>query len=471
MNIIDICKEYTNLSFSDIDELRKISDMLPTISELVRADVFLDCITKDHTKAIVVAEAKPIHVKSNYMNSVVGKIALQENEPAALRTLNTGVSTRGLKAITQEDKTVIQTTVPVRNKKGEVIAVLIIEQATNQVFKDGENINSSTLSKSLEDFPEMFQYMGQNLNLITQNIDDSIIVFDRYGVAIYANPCAKRLYKKLGYRDNIVGMKFNNLVLDEISFEKVLMNNYSKTPEISAGNLDLEIKYSIMRQKGKVTGVNMIIKDITEVKEKEKELILKSVVIKEIHHRVKNNLQTIVSLLRLQSRRVDDDYLKKAFNESISRILSISVTHELLAQEGIDEVDIKSILKMISKNTLDYISTSDQNIEVNVLGDNFSVDSDKATSIALVVNELIQNSIEHGFKDRDHGYIEIVIYKGEIHSTISVKDDGRGFNVKDIKMNSLGLNIVEQIVKDKLEGDFIIDSGKEGTKIIFDFKN
>ena len=248
------------------------------------------------------------------------------------------------------------------------------------------------------------------------------------------------------------------------------MNNYSKTPEISAGNLDLEIKYSVMRQKGKVTGVNMIIKDITEVKEKEKELILKSVVIKEIHHRVKNNLQTIVSLLRLQSRRVDDDYLKKAFNESISRILSISVTHELLAQEGIDEVDIKSILKMISKNTLDYISTSDQSIEVNVSGDNFSVNSDKATSIALVVNELIQNSIEHGFKDRDHGYIEIIIYKGEIHSTISVEDDGSGFNVKDIKNNSLGLNIVEQIVKDKLEGDFIIDSGKEGTKIVFDFK-
>lgn len=471
MTIAEICKKYTSLTSSDINELIKVSDMLPTISELVRADVFLDCITKDHTKAVVVAEAKSLYTKSNYINSVVGEIALQENEPAALRTLNTGVSTRGLKAITQENKSVIQNTVPVRNKQGGVIAVLIIEQAVDKMFKDEKGIEDVIFFKSLEDFPEIFRYLGHNLNLITQNIDDSIVIFDRYGVAIYANLCAKRLYKNLGYRDNIIGMDFNNLVLDEISFEKILMDDYFIIPEATAGNLDLEIKYSVMRQKGKVTGVNMIIKDITEVKEKEKELILKSVVIKEIHHRVKNNIQTIVSLLRLQSRRVDDEYLKKAFNESISRILSISVTHELLAQEGIDEVDIKSVLKMMSKNTLDYIANSEQDIEVEVLGDNFSVDSDRATSIALVVNELIQNSIEHGFENREYGYIEIKIYKGEIHSTISVKDNGKGFDIKDIKRNSLGLNIVEQIIKDKFEGDFVIDSTEKGTKIVFDFKN
>ncbi|MEW9122549.1 MAG: sensor histidine kinase [Thermotaleaceae bacterium] len=179
----------------------------------------------------------------------------------------------------------------------------------------------------------------------------------------------------------------------------------------------------------------------------------------------------MVSLLRLQSRRVENEYLKKAFNESINRILSISITHELLAQECTDEVDIKSILEMISKNTLDYIPTSEQDIRVTVLGDNLSVNSDKATSIALVVNELLQNSIAHGFKNREHGYIEVEICKGEIHSTISVRDNGTGFCIKDIRGNSLGLNIVEQIVKDKLEGDLIIKSGKEGTNIIFDFKN
>lgn len=99
------------------------------------------------------------------------------------------------------------------------------------------------------------------------------------------------------------------------------------------------------------------------------------------------------------------------------------------------------------------------------------MDSDRATSIALVVNELIQNSIEHGFENREYGYIEIKIYRGEIHSTISVKDNGKGFDIKDIKRNSLGLNIVEQIIKDKFEGDFVIDSTEKGTKIVFDFKN
>lgn len=112
-----------------------------------------------------------------------------------------------------------------------------------------------------------------------------------------------------------------------------------------------------------------------------------------------------------------------------------------------------------------------ENIIISVEGDIVNINSDKATSIALIVNELLQNSLEHAFKGRDEGRIDISVRKGSIYSSISVTDNGIGFNAKSIKSSSLGLNIVKSMVKDKLNGHLIIDSNKNGTEIVFDFKN
>ncbi|WP_081722824.1 sensor histidine kinase [Schnuerera ultunensis] len=130
------------------------------------------------------------------------------------------------------------------------------------------------------------------------------------------------------------------------------------------------------------------------------QFILKSVAIQEIHHRIKNNLQTISSLLRLQFRRMKDRNAKKALEESISRIVSVSITHELLSESGIVDVDIKILIERIADNGKDYLLEPNKNIDIKVLGNTFVVDSQYATSIALIANELIQNSIDDGFKTK-----------------------------------------------------------------------
>ncbi|MEK6264999.1 MAG: sensor histidine kinase [Clostridium sp.] len=214
-----------------------------------------------------------------------------------------------------------------------------------------------------------------------------------------------------------------------------------------------------------------MIRDITMMKDKEKELISKSVVIKEIHHRVKNNLQTIASLLRLQARRSDNQHTKDALSESMNRILSIAATHEILSKEGLDEVSIQEVITNIKNNSMRYFNVANKNIEVNVIGDNFKVCSDKATSIALVVNELLQNSMQYAFINKPSGSIDIIIEEGKIYSTIVVVDNGTGFDVNNVRNNSLGLSIVNSIVVDKLNGSINIASDFNGTKIIFDFKN
>lgn len=464
-----LCKKYTELEEKDILKLEKISEILPIVADLVRADVFIDCVTNDPNAAIVVAEAKPTTYTSMYEYSVVGELAYRKNEPAVLRTLEIGMPTRDLKAITQENKTVRQNVVPINNDEGHVIGVLIMEQdITKDVRQDRK---MEFLAETAEQLAETLLNVRDSEYTVTYHINDAIVMFDQQGIATYGNPGARKLYERLGYRDSIIGMNFDNLVLDDSSFDKLINEPSLKVSEVTVGRIALQIKYAALKQKNKIIGVTMLMKDITEVKEKEKEIILKSVAIREIHHRVKNNLQTIASLLSLQSRRINNDLVKKAFNESINRILGIAVTHEFLAQNGVDDVDLKTIITKIKNSTIEYGLPRAKNIKISVEGDSITINSDKATSIALVVNELLHNSLEHAFEDKTKGLIEICIQKGSVYSSISIIDNGKGFDIKSIGSDSLGLNIVRSIVKDKLHGHFNMESTESGTKIIFDFTN
>ena len=474
-----LCKMCTNLSQEDIVKLEKLEGFLPTIADLVKADVFIDCLTRDPNVAVVVSEAKPQTSPSMYKHTVVGQFALMENEPAALRTLQIGMETRDLKAITQENEMVKQNVVPIKNDFGKVIAVLIMEKdITNDV---NQNRNMEILSETAQQLAETLLNLHDNDNdkgndnenekNIIYHLNDAILMFDENAISTYANPVAKKLYKKLGYKDEIVGMHFANLVLNGITFHKIIQGKENSISEIEVGKFCLQVKYAVTGGRDNSVGLIMLIKDITEVKEKDKELILKSVAIREIHHRVKNNLQTIASLLRLQSRRIENEEAKKMFRESISRILSIAVTHEVLARNGLDDVDIKSVLCKIKKSIASYGLESTGNITVELLGDSFMVNSEKATSIALVVNELLQNCLEHGFSNRQSGQIQVVIQQGIMYSNVSILDDGQGFDIEKVGKDKLGLNIVRSIVRDKLNGNLKIESNAKGTKAVFDFEN
>ena len=468
--IKELCKFHTDLSDDDIEKITSITAILPDIAELVKADVFIDALTRSQNEAIVIAQAKPWDYQSLYRCSVVGQLAIFENEPSVIRTLKIGMGTRDLKAITQENIAVIQNVVPIKNDFGKTIAALIME--VDMTENINRNKRMEMLTETTEQLTEtILSLTNSGKNTLTYYLNDAVVMFDIKGRVSYTNPVAQNLFNKLGYEENIIGMDFDNLTLDCSAFKNIITRKQLSIIDVTVGKLSLQIKYITPDTKNDLVSIIMIIKDVSEVKEKEKELILKSVAIREIHHRVKNNLQTIASLLRLQSRRVENDSTKVALNESISRILSIAVTHEILSQNGVDDVDIMVVLSKISDTTKRYFTVPNQTIDVVIKGDSFTINSDKATSIAMVVNELLQNSFEHAFIERDNGNIEVCIHKGNVYSNISVVDNGIGFDFNSINSKSLGIYIVRNIIKDKLNGNISIDSTPQGTKIIFDFKN
>ena len=465
MGIIrDLCQKYTDLSEEDISVIEMMSRFLQPIANLEDADIFIDCPGRDGD-AIVVAEAKPSDVPSSYKKTVVGMLARQENEPAVARTFRLGVGTKQMKAITQENGMTIQTVEAIRND-GRIVGVLIQEKRLDEQRELSERIHFS--QQSDERIAQALANMVSEGNWLTECIDEAIMMVNHDGIVSFRNTLARELYQKLGYVEDVLGQPYKNISLANDSDENLqAMNGYSMVQVTISGRV-LSLRKIMLHTKEVEFAI--VIQDETWRWEQEQALILKSVAIKEMHHRVKNNLQTIASLLRLQMRRLDNPEMKAVLGESMSRILSIASTHEVLSQSGVDQVMLGAVINNIKNYAIRYFE-SPHKVRISIEGDDFEVDSDTASSVAMIVNELLQNSLKYAFPGRSEGLIRIIITHRELYSRIQIVDDGVGFDINKLESDSLGLSIVKTLVTDKLKGNLEIESSDKGTSAVFTFRN
>lgn len=357
-----ICTEKVGLQEEDIVRLEHIADNLQLTAELTGSDVFIDCLLPDNS-AIVVAEAQPASGQSVYVQTVVGKTAITENEPAVFNAFVSGMPVRDLKAITQEKCSVRQDVVPVRGSGGAVIAVLIREK----------------------------------------DISQSILQDKKY---------------------------------EELARERESFND------------------SLLTSKNEDTSVGREIATL------------------EIHHRVKNNLQLVSSILNMQARKSADPEVKKILMENVNRVLSIAAIHDMLSTSNCDGMKVNSrvLFQKLWRNFHSF-TPEGSSITFHIMGDDLEIGADKATSISLVVSELLTNAMIHAFTGRKQGAITVTTTAGILYSTISIEDDGVGFDYMARTTTSLGLNIVSATVQDKLKGKLSFKSDTTGTKVVFDFKN
>lgn len=205
--------------------------------------------------------------------------------------------------------------------------------------------------------------------------------------------------------------------------------------------------------------------DITELRKKDEELLIKSVVIKEIHHRVKNNLQTIASLLRLQERRAECDETKIVLRDCVNRVNSIAIVHEYLSQQDTGLIDVGKVAKGIYQAIISSMLNPDFALQADFKAAEVQLPSDKATSIALILNELLQNTIEHAFEGRMSGMLQVRFAEEEQQYVLSIADDGvglpEGFSLNG-RRQSLGLKIIKTMAEADLQGSFTLTNREEG---------
>jgi PAS domain S-box-containing protein len=225
-----------------------------------------------------------------------------------------------------------------------------------------------------------------------------------------------------------------------------------------------------------LAGLSFIIRDITERKRAEekirKSLEEKEVLLREIHHRVKNNMQIVSSLLALQTQNIEDNKYKDMFIDSQNRINSMAIIHEkLYRSENIAQINFKEYINDIVSNIFEsYCMKSNIKIEINA--ENIPIKIDYSVPCGLILNELVTNSLKYAFPDGRQGKIQISVESKENNMIqLSISDDGIGIP-KDMDIQnskSLGLHLVTALAKNQLHGEIILNRDG-GTKFQINFK-
>jgi signal transduction protein with GAF and PtsI domain len=185
-------------------------------------------------------------------------------------------------------------------------------------------------------------------------------------------------------------------------------------------------------------------------------LVTNAAIVREMHHRIKNNLQSVAMLLRLQMSGDHQVSAQEVLHESVNRILSIAAVHEVLSQRGFRQVDVREVLVRVTRAVAQNMQRPGLEFEVIVKGDEIALPSQAATSLALAVNELVQNALEHAFVGRPKGSVVVHLRGDAKEVTIEVRDDGIGLAAGSPRQ--LGLEIVETLVVEDLNGRWSLEA-------------
>ncbi|MBD0380190.1 sensor histidine kinase [Paenibacillus sedimenti] len=475
-SVIQLCIEHTFLTPEEAGIIEDLSRHLQLFADASQSDVFIDCPLTDNSSAIVVAQAQPSTAPSLYKTSVVGQYAYAQNEPAVMFCLLSGKPVNGSRGISQEQRAMQQNVVPIWSTSGKVIGALIMEQDISEKIEQEKNVER--LIETTEQLSKTLLSVAMSEGGMQSLMHEGILLFDEKDCVTYTNPRSREMLREIGHVGVLEGRSFDQLFYGRLKLASGLGQTGVFRDEFQMGNIAFELKAVSMYRDHQAVGGFMLIRDISDLKEKEKQLSMKSAVIKEIHHRVKNNLQNVSGLLRLQMRRTKQEEVKKVYQDSIHRINSIAIIHEMLAFDGLDTVPFNDVVDRIAKNIISSSAKPDQTIRVEIRGDELILPSDIATTLALAINELVQNCATHAFKERAQGDIEIAVQVSGQMARLKVSDNGCGIQRPDgyegttssDRKNHLGLKITETLVQENLNGIMRVDSDARGTQVQITFQ-
>jgi two-component sensor histidine kinase len=283
---------------------------------------------------------------------------------------------------------------------------------------------------------------------------------DASGVITYTSPNAVNIMRLAGVDRSLVGMQGSALPGGGFGIAPVLGTR-------AAIAVDTEVAERVLgyRSIGLPAGALVLVQDLTESYRREQEIKVKDATIREVHHRVKNNLQTIASLLRIQARRSDSLETRRALAEATERVGAMAVVHDLLAGSDEERVDFADAARTVVDLVRRGMVGDASGIEVTVEGQTGVVDAHAATSLALALAELVHNALEHGFVERDTGHVEVVMRRVPGELVLTVRDDGTGLppDFEAETSANLGLAIVRTVVEDDLRGTLGFSGGRGTT--------
>jgi two-component sensor histidine kinase/PAS domain-containing protein len=477
-----------NLTEEDVEILRRIEGDLPILADITGADMLIYCRSAED-QAVVVAQAEPHSVPPIYDEPVCGEVLVAPEKPAVFETLETANPTRGTQGVLDEGAPVIQEAQPIYGDDGHVIAALSVEKTMIEEERHRhrpirfrravERLQAMVLEGELEGLDTLSPF-GE---------EDGILLVDSRHRIRYASDIATNLYRRLRYMETLEKKELSKIdrtgdaLLRAALLEKRCLEEETeegdriwirKAIPVFAQTDSVPLSRRLLRlpklADRTVIGVLILIHDATAARRQEKEARIRAAMIQEIHHRVKNNLQTIASLLRLQARRAESDEVQQVLEDGVSRILSVAAVHEFLSEHESRVINIKDVSRRILDQLRQGVAGGEGGVHFSLLGPNIYLPTQQATACALIINELLQNALEHGLSPTQGGEISVELRDGADRVTLKISNSGRGLPEGfDLERDShLGLTIVQTLVKDDLRGEFELING-QGVQAILTF--
>jgi two-component sensor histidine kinase len=286
---------------------------------------------------------------------------------------------------------------------------------------------------------------------------DGVLRVSPGGTVMYASPNAVSIMREAGVEGRVTGMRAAELPGGAFSIAPMLGAAGGLATELEFGGRTLGYRCIAL-----TSGALVLVEDLTEARRRERELGVKEATIREVHHRVKNNLQTIASLLRMQARRSGSEEVRRSLGEAVERAGSMATVHDMLAHSAEECVDFAEVARRVVGLVRTSVVGDDPRIAVRVSGVTGPIDAGPATSLALVLTELVHNSLEHAFGPRDRGTVSVDLTRDAEGLLLIVRDDGRGLppDFDPATTKGLGLSIVRTLVEEDLGGELSLTAGE-----------
>ncbi|MCA1721483.1 MAG: PAS domain-containing sensor histidine kinase [Actinobacteria bacterium] len=301
-------------------------------------------------------------------------------------------------------------------------------------------------------------------------VGDGYLRLDRTGHVVYASPNALSAYRRLGVSADLLGAHLGRTIarlssdgLDEprgsAALAAVLRFQEPRESEVEAQGATVLLRALPLVTAGVARGAVVLVRDVSELRRRDRQILGKDATIREIHHRVKNNLQTVAALLRLQARRLDEPRARAALEESVRRVSTIAVVHETLSLALDESVLFDAIADRVLAMCAE-VAVAESDVRVVRVGEFGELTAEVATPLAMVLTELVQNAVEHAQATT----VEVRVQRTASRLTVVVADDGRGLPAGfDLAASTrLGLQIVRTLVEGELRGTIDLVHGADG---------
>jgi two-component system, sensor histidine kinase PdtaS len=472
----ELARFRTRLGAPEVEHLQRLVREWNLLADLCFSDLLLWARALDDDRFVILGHIRPTTGQTIYRHDRTGEEGTAEQRPLVARCFARGEVVEGLVVTDVQSEELNVLAVPVRHE-GRQVAVLTRESTLTMGRQQGE-LEVTYVSVFLRlatmlaagEFP--FASEEGDVDEVPR-IGDGVLVLDADGRILFTSPNALSALMRLGVPGQTDGLRLRDLGLDDGAVRCVGKDLLPMAHELEAGpDTTVVVRCLPLLDHGQLTGMLCMTRDVSELRRRDRLLVSKDATIREIHHRVKNNLQTISSLLRLQGRRLGSPEAKAAVEESVRRIRSIALVHETLSREGGDDVPFVEIVRPLVRMVEEGYSSPDRPLHFKVRGDAGTLLATTATSLAVVLTELLQNVVDHAYPVADDvvpGEAVVVLDNDGERLRVQVCDDGVGVpeGFDPAAGSGLGLQIVRALVENELGGQITLrragDAARSGT--------